>query len=103
MPLITKGMTVHSYTAGEAGLFVNSYLVETDAGVVVVDTNLLVSDISALRARMNAVGKPLRGVFVTHAHPDHFNGVFESAVSVHPAGLGHGVRPTACRWRRAVT
>jgi glyoxylase-like metal-dependent hydrolase (beta-lactamase superfamily II) len=68
---------VHTHRAGESGLLVNSYLVETDTGLVVVDTNLLVSDIAALRGRIEALGKPLLGVFVTHAHPDHFNGVLE--------------------------
>jgi glyoxylase-like metal-dependent hydrolase (beta-lactamase superfamily II) len=56
-------------------LLVNSYLVEFDAGVLVVDTNLLVSDIAALEARLAALKKPLLGVVVTHAHPDHFNGI----------------------------
>jgi glyoxylase-like metal-dependent hydrolase (beta-lactamase superfamily II) len=36
---------------------------------------LLLSDIRALAARMAALHKPLLGVFVTHAHPDHFNGL----------------------------
>jgi glyoxylase-like metal-dependent hydrolase (beta-lactamase superfamily II) len=45
--------------------------------VVVVDTNLLVSDIAALTARLAALHKPLLGVFITHAHPDHFNGALE--------------------------
>jgi glyoxylase-like metal-dependent hydrolase (beta-lactamase superfamily II) len=67
--------TIHTYTAGEPGLFVNSYLMETATGVIVVDANLLVADIEALRARLSALRKPLRAVFVTHAHPDHFNGV----------------------------
>jgi glyoxylase-like metal-dependent hydrolase (beta-lactamase superfamily II) len=67
--------TVHTYRAGEPGLFVNSYLVESDTGVLVVDTNLLVSDIDALDARLAALKKPLLGVVVTHAHPDHFNGI----------------------------
>ncbi|WBO61646.1 MBL fold metallo-hydrolase [Streptomyces camelliae] len=48
---------------------------ETAQGVVVVDTSLLNSDIAALEARLVALDKPLLGVFVTHAHPDHFNGV----------------------------
>jgi glyoxylase-like metal-dependent hydrolase (beta-lactamase superfamily II) len=70
-------LTIHTYTAAEGGLFVNSYLLETPAGVVVVDTNLLVSDIAALTARLAALHKPLLGVFITHAHPDHFNGALE--------------------------
>jgi glyoxylase-like metal-dependent hydrolase (beta-lactamase superfamily II) len=67
--------TIHTYTAAEAGLFVNSYLLETPTGVVVIDTNLLVADIEALQARLRALRKPLLGIFITHAHPDHFNGV----------------------------
>jgi glyoxylase-like metal-dependent hydrolase (beta-lactamase superfamily II) len=66
---------VHTYRAAEPGLFVNSYLLEGDDGVLVIDTNLLVSDIQALRARLGALKKPLAGVVVTHAHPDHFNGI----------------------------
>jgi glyoxylase-like metal-dependent hydrolase (beta-lactamase superfamily II) len=70
-------LTIHTYTAAESGLFVNSYLLETPAGVVVIDTNLLVSDIAALKARLAVLHKPLLGVFITHAHPDHFNGTLE--------------------------
>jgi glyoxylase-like metal-dependent hydrolase (beta-lactamase superfamily II) len=66
---------VHTYRAAEAGLLVNSYLIEGDESVLVVDTNLLVSDISALHARLHALKKPLAGIVVTHAHPDHFNGI----------------------------
>ena len=69
------GPVVHTYRAAESGLLVNSYLIEGEQGVVVVDTNLLVSDIAALRARLQALHKPLRAILVTHPHPDHFNGV----------------------------
>ena len=69
------GPVVHTYQAAESGLHVNSYLIEGASGVVVVDTNLLTSDIEALRARLKALKKPLRAILVTHAHPDHFNGV----------------------------
>jgi glyoxylase-like metal-dependent hydrolase (beta-lactamase superfamily II) len=69
------GPVIYTYRAAETGLFVNSYLVEGESGIVVVDTSLLVSDIEALHARLKALKKPLRAIFVTHAHPDHFNGV----------------------------
>lgn len=71
----TSEYRIHTYTAAEAGLLVNSYLVETTDGVVLVDANLLLSDVRALAARIVALRKPLLGVFVTHAHPDHFNGL----------------------------
>jgi glyoxylase-like metal-dependent hydrolase (beta-lactamase superfamily II) len=87
-------LTIHTYTAAEGGLFVNSYLLETPAGVVVVDTNLLVSDITALKARLAALHKPLLGVFITHAHPDHFNGCRSAA------GSSRSRRTSWRAWRR---
>lgn len=71
----TSKYRVHTYTAAEAGLLVNSYVIETAEGLVLIDANLLLSDIRALAARIAALHKPLLGVFVTHAHPDHFNGL----------------------------
>lgn len=68
-------LTIHTYTAAEPGLFVNSYLLETAAGVVLIDATLLVSDAVALAARLAALRKPLLAAFITHPHPDHFNGL----------------------------
>ena len=94
------GPVVHTYRAAESGLYVNSYLVEGESGVVVVDTNLLVSDIEALRARLRALKKPLLGILVTHAHPDHFNGVLalvqDTEVPVYAtAGVGRVIEEVA--------
>lgn len=68
-------LMVHTYTAAEPGIFVNSYLLDTADGVVLVDAGLLVSDARALAARLAALRKPLLAAFVTHPHPDHFNGL----------------------------
>jgi glyoxylase-like metal-dependent hydrolase (beta-lactamase superfamily II) len=66
---------VHRHTA--SALPVNAYLVETAGGVVAVDTTLTISDARALRQRVDDLGKPLRAVLITHAHPDHYGGGVE--------------------------
>ena len=69
----TDQVTVHRF---EGSLFpVNAYLVETRSGVVVVDATLGVTDGRALRARVDALKKPIAAVIVTHSHPDHYGGV----------------------------
>jgi glyoxylase-like metal-dependent hydrolase (beta-lactamase superfamily II) len=98
------GPVVHTYRAADTGLYVNSYLVEGESGIVVVDTNLLVSDIEALRARLHALKKPLLAILVTHAHPDHFNGVLglvqDQEVPVYAtAGVSRVIREIAAAKR----
>ena len=66
-------LTIHRF---EASLFpVNAYLVETRTGIIVVDATLGVSDGRTLRARVDALKKPLAAVVITHSHPDHYGGV----------------------------
>src|SRR4029450_5174191 len=68
-----RNVTVHRV---EASLFpVNAYLVETNTSVVVVDATLGVSDGKRLRARVEALKKPLAAVIITHSRPDHYGGV----------------------------
>ena len=66
-------LSVHRF---QASLFpVNAYLIESASDVVAVDATLGMSDGRRLRARINEIGKPLAGVIVTHAHPDHYGAV----------------------------
>ena len=66
---------VHVHTAGEAAFVANAYLVETAHGVVAIDAPFTVSEGKKLRAELDALHKPLLAVLVTHAHPDHVNGI----------------------------
>ena len=63
-------LMVHRF---QANLFpVNAYLIESATDVVAVDATLGMSDGRRLRERIEQTGKPLAGVVITHAHPDHY-------------------------------
>jgi glyoxylase-like metal-dependent hydrolase (beta-lactamase superfamily II) len=67
--------TVHVHAAGDPAFRANAYLVETPKGVVAVDAPFTVSEAKKLRAELDALKKPLLAVLITHAHPDHVNGI----------------------------
>jgi glyoxylase-like metal-dependent hydrolase (beta-lactamase superfamily II) len=66
---------VHTVTASEQGLAVNGYLIEGARRLVAIDSALTVTDARKVRARAEALGKPLAAVLLTHGHPDHYNGL----------------------------
>jgi glyoxylase-like metal-dependent hydrolase (beta-lactamase superfamily II) len=68
---------IHRFPVDHEGAFVNAYLVETDSGVVAIDSLLTVSESRALRAGVEQLGKPLHAVLLTHSHPDHYGGLSE--------------------------
>ena len=68
-------VTIHTHACGEGAIFVNAYLVETPNAVVAVDSTLSESESRTLRKEVEAIGKPLLAVLVTHPHPDHVAGI----------------------------
>jgi glyoxylase-like metal-dependent hydrolase (beta-lactamase superfamily II) len=64
---------IHNYTS--SGLApVNSWIIETKNGVVVVDTQRQFSEAKNLLNEVEKINKPILGVIITHPHPDHING-----------------------------
>jgi glyoxylase-like metal-dependent hydrolase (beta-lactamase superfamily II) len=53
---------------------VNAFIVEGPRDTVVIDGMLTVSDARKVRDALEAVGKPLAGLVITHPHPDHYAG-----------------------------
>jgi glyoxylase-like metal-dependent hydrolase (beta-lactamase superfamily II) len=68
---------IHTHASGEGGIFANAFVVETDRGVVAIDATLTVSESRAFRKMLDAIGKPLLAVLLTHGHPDHVAGIGE--------------------------
>jgi len=70
-----KPMQISVFTSPEPAFLVNSFMIETQDGVIVIDTQFLVSEARKLKQEVEKLNKPLLGIIVTHPHPDHFNGV----------------------------
>lgn len=68
---------LHVFSSPEPAFFVNSFVIETDNGLVLVDTQFLTSSARQLADMIRALNKPLLAIIITHPHPDHFNGTPE--------------------------
>ena len=68
----------HRIESEVAGTPVNAYLVEGERYLVAIDGTLTVSGGRAVRERIQAIGKPLAALLLTHAHPDHYGGAVEA-------------------------
>jgi len=67
--------TLHVWTAPVAGAARNLFAIETPEALVVIDAPFRRSDGRAAAAWLAGLGKPLAGVLLTHAHPDHTFGL----------------------------
>jgi glyoxylase-like metal-dependent hydrolase (beta-lactamase superfamily II) len=65
---------VHMFTSTPGEMDTNSFLIETDRAVVAIDTQFLGTPARLFRQQLDAIGKPLHSLIITHPHPDHFNG-----------------------------
>jgi glyoxylase-like metal-dependent hydrolase (beta-lactamase superfamily II) len=54
---------------------VNSFVIHAPDGLVVVDGMLTLSDARLVREAIDAAGRPLAGIVITHPHPDHYAGL----------------------------
>ena len=74
--------TVHSFAAQPKLVdTTNTHWVETDEGVIVIDTQRVFPEAERAVRHIQRTGKPVLGIFITHAHTDHYGGlsVFKAA------------------------
>jgi glyoxylase-like metal-dependent hydrolase (beta-lactamase superfamily II) len=64
---------IHNYASSPPAP-VNSWIIESKNGLVVVDTQRQFSEAKKLLKEVENINKPILGVIFTHHHPDHING-----------------------------
>jgi glyoxylase-like metal-dependent hydrolase (beta-lactamase superfamily II) len=68
-------VAVERFSAGDPGAWSNSYLISDGEDALLFDVFQLRSDAEKLADSVEASGKKLRKVWISHAHPDHFLGL----------------------------
>jgi glyoxylase-like metal-dependent hydrolase (beta-lactamase superfamily II) len=84
MTLTRSGeVCIHTYTAPEDGWCVNSHIVETATGLLVVDAQYTLPSAREVAAYAATLGKPITRLYISHYHPDHVLGAAAFATPIY--------------------
>ncbi len=68
-------VTLHTYAAPEASSWVTTQIIETANEIHVIDTQMVQAFAAEARALIDSLGKPIKRVYLSHAHHDHIFGI----------------------------
>lgn len=68
-------LTLRAHRSADYSGSVNSWLIESDAEVALVDAQLVMPEAERVVELIRSTGKSLAWVWVTHGHPDHYAGL----------------------------
>jgi hypothetical protein len=66
---------IHSYLSPLDGFHVNTQMIEGPTAVVIVDGQLLLPYAGEVASYVQALGKPVDRIILSHAHTDHWSGL----------------------------
>ena len=88
------GLKVHTHQSSPDAFYVNSFILEGNRSLILVDSQFVLSETELLIGKIKALGKPIAAIFVTHPHPDHYNGL-ASVLAQYPGTPIHATAATA--------
>lgn len=65
---------IHTYVAPADSVLVTSHIIETENSLVLVDTQFAEPYANEVKSYIEATGKPLDRVYLSHQHQDHWSG-----------------------------
>ncbi|MEM7760505.1 MAG: MBL fold metallo-hydrolase [Cyanobacteria bacterium P01_A01_bin.40] len=71
----SKNITIHNYYTSPPFEEIYYYAVETDEGLILIDTGRLLSQARYALEELQQFDKPILGILITHPHTDHFGGL----------------------------
>jgi glyoxylase-like metal-dependent hydrolase (beta-lactamase superfamily II) len=80
------GFTLHTFSADAPGLCGNSHLISGPTESLLIDSQFLLHDAAEIAAIVKRELPPLRQIFITHGHPDHYFGL-QALLDVFPQAL----------------
>ena len=70
---------IHSYVSPETSFGNATHIIETHNQLILIDAQYSKPLAKEFRTYAETLGKPIRGIFISHAHPDHYLGLAEFA------------------------
>jgi glyoxylase-like metal-dependent hydrolase (beta-lactamase superfamily II) len=64
---------IHNFTSTPPAP-VNSWIIESNNGIVMIDTQRTLSEANNALDEIKKINKPILGIIITHPHPDHIGG-----------------------------
>lgn len=80
------GVRVHTYMADASGAMVTSHIIETQAGLVLVDGQFMAPAALELKRYIASLDRPITRAILSHSHPDHWFGMAHLGVEQVHAG-----------------
>lgn len=70
-----EGLKIHTFISPRQALGDATHIIETKNQLVLIDAQLFIPYAKAFREYANSLKKPIKYIFISHSHPDHYFGL----------------------------